>query len=97
MNFRELSMTDVREVLRRYQAGQSARQVAREGVADRKTADRYLEAARGLRGEAAGGVDGRGGGAGGPTGPRAPAAGALHVWMQLTPHRERIRRRWSSI
>jgi transposase len=47
MSFRELTMTDVRELLRRYQAGQSARQVAREGVADRKTAARYFEAAAG--------------------------------------------------
>src|SRR5690242_18239609 len=47
MSFRELTMTDIRELLRRYQAGQSARQVARDGVADRKTAARYFEAARG--------------------------------------------------
>ena len=46
MSFRELSMIDVREVLRRLQAGQSARQVARAGVVDRKTAARYLAAAR---------------------------------------------------
>jgi len=46
MSFRELTMTDVRELLRRYQAGQSARQVARDGVADRKTAARYFEAAQ---------------------------------------------------
>src|SRR6202012_2002171 len=46
MSFRELSMIDIREVLRRLQAGQSARQVARDGVADRKTAARYFAAAR---------------------------------------------------
>jgi transposase len=46
MNFRELTMIDVREVLRRMQAGQSARQLARDGVVDRKTAGRYFEAAR---------------------------------------------------
>jgi transposase len=45
MSFRELTMTDVREVLRRWQSGQSARQIARGGVADRKTAGRYIEAA----------------------------------------------------
>ena len=38
-------MIDVREVLRRWQAGQSARAIARDGVADRKTAGRYIEAA----------------------------------------------------
>ena len=47
MSFRELTMIDVREVLRRMQAGQSARQLARDGVVDRKTALRYFEAARG--------------------------------------------------
>jgi hypothetical protein len=46
MSFRELTMIDVREVLRRLQAGQSARQLSREGVVDRKTAARYFEAAR---------------------------------------------------
>lgn len=46
MSFRELTMIDVREVLRRMQAGQSARQLARDGVVDRKTAGRYFEAAR---------------------------------------------------
>jgi hypothetical protein len=45
MSFRELSMIDVREVLRRWQSGQSARAIARDGVADRKTAGRYIEAA----------------------------------------------------
>ncbi len=45
MSFRELTMIDVREVLRRWQSGQSARQIARSGIADRKTAGRYIEAA----------------------------------------------------
>lgn len=46
MSFRELSMIDVKELLRRWQAGQSARQMQRESVADRKTATRYIEAAK---------------------------------------------------
>lgn len=46
MSFRELTMTSVREVLRRLQAGQSARQIARDGVVDRKTVGRYAQAAR---------------------------------------------------
>jgi transposase len=46
MSFRELTMIDVREVVRRIQAGQSARRIARDGVVDRKTAGRYVEAAR---------------------------------------------------
>jgi transposase len=39
-------MIDVKELLRRWQAGHSARQMHREGVADRKTATRYTEAAK---------------------------------------------------
>jgi len=46
MSFRELTMIDVREVLRRMQAGQSARQIARDRVVDRKTAGRYIDAGR---------------------------------------------------
>lgn len=45
MSFREITMQDVREVLRRHQAGQSARQIARETGLDRKTVGRYLEQA----------------------------------------------------
>ena len=45
MSFRELTMMDVLEVLRRWQAGQSARRMAHEGVASRNTAARYIEAA----------------------------------------------------
>lgn len=48
MSFRELTMIDVKEVLRRWAAGQSARQMAREGVASRGTAGRYIEAATSL-------------------------------------------------
>jgi transposase len=45
MGFRELTMIDVRELLRRRQAGESARRAARECGADRKTVRRYYEAA----------------------------------------------------
>jgi hypothetical protein len=45
MAFRELTMIDVREVLRRLQAAQSVRRIARDGVADRKTVGRYAAAA----------------------------------------------------
>lgn len=48
MSFRELTMIDVKEVLRRWAAGQSARQMAREGVVSRRTATRYIEAATSL-------------------------------------------------
>jgi transposase len=42
-------MQDVREVLRRWQAGQSARHIARETGIDRKTVGRYLVQARTAR------------------------------------------------
>jgi transposase len=48
MSFRELTMIDVEEVLRRWQAGQSARQMARERAAGRGTAARYIAAAQEL-------------------------------------------------
>src|SRR4051794_18721399 len=54
MSFREITMQDVRELLRRRQAGQSARRIAREMGLDRKTVGRYLDQAveRGATGEA---------------------------------------------
>lgn len=45
MGFRELTMIDVKELMRRRQAGESARRAARECSADRKTVKRYYEAA----------------------------------------------------
>lgn len=46
MSFRELTMTDVKEVLRRWTAGQSVREIARESGTDRKTVRRYIEAGK---------------------------------------------------
>ncbi len=46
MSFRDLTMTVIKEVLRRWQAGQSARAIARSHVVDRKTAGRYIKAAQ---------------------------------------------------
>lgn len=45
MSFREITMQEVREVLRRHRAGQSARQIARQMGLDRKTVRRYLDQA----------------------------------------------------
>ncbi len=45
MSYRELSMIDVKEVLRRWSAGQGDRKIARESGADRKTIARYTKAA----------------------------------------------------
>lgn len=48
MAFRELTMIDVKEVLRRWSAGQSDRQIGREAGVDRKTVVRYAAAAKAL-------------------------------------------------
>lgn len=45
MAFRELTMMDVKEVLRRWQAEHSERRIAREAGMDRKTVGRYIVAA----------------------------------------------------
>lgn len=45
MTYRELTMIDIREVLRRWTAGQSHRQIARETGTDRGTVRRYVAAA----------------------------------------------------
>lgn len=45
MSYRELSMIEVKEVLRRHAAGQGLRKIARETGLDRKTVRRYVAAA----------------------------------------------------
>lgn len=45
MSYRELTMIEVKEVLRRREAGQGLREIARETGLDRKTVRRYVEAA----------------------------------------------------
>jgi hypothetical protein len=88
MGFRELTMIDVRELLRRRQAGESARRAARGCGADRKTVKRYYDAAEqcGADGElndelvarVAALVQGR------------PAPPPSDAWKTLVPVRERI-------
>jgi transposase len=46
MSYRELTMIEIKEVLRRWQAAQSLHQIARETALDRKTVRRYLGAAK---------------------------------------------------
>jgi transposase len=46
MAYRELTMIEIREVLRRWQAAQSLRQIAQETGLDRKTVRRYVKAAK---------------------------------------------------
>lgn len=48
MTYRELTMTDVREVLRRWATGQAEREIARETGTDRKTVARYRAVAEEL-------------------------------------------------
>src|SRR5918996_6214123 len=90
MAFRELTMIDVKELLRRFQAGESERRAGRECGADRKTVKRYYEAAEtcGLRpdgelteeliAEIARRVQGR------------PAPAPSEAWRSLISFRERI-------
>jgi hypothetical protein len=58
MGFREVSVVEVREVLRAWQEGQGLRKVAERAGVDRKTARRYVEAAQaaGLAREAGSGA-----------------------------------------
>jgi len=48
MSYRELSMIDVKELLRRWAAGHSNRKIARETGTDRGTATRYIAVAEQL-------------------------------------------------
>jgi Integrase core domain len=48
MPYRELTMIDVKEVLRRWSAGQGDRKIGRDTGTDRKTVARYTDAARRL-------------------------------------------------
>ena len=48
MSYRELTMIDVKEVLRRWAAGQKVRQIARATGTDRKTVRRYIAMAKKL-------------------------------------------------
>lgn len=48
MSFRELTMIEIKEVLRRWSAQQSLHQIARETGLDRKTVRRYVQAAESL-------------------------------------------------
>jgi transposase len=92
MAFRELMMIDVKEVLRRWSAGQSDRRIGRETGTDRKTVARYIAAATrlGLEREHV------------PTDEEVhqvaqcvqarPLAAPSDEWSEITKHRERIER-----
>jgi transposase len=90
MSYRELTMTDVKEVLRRWSASQSVHQIARDAGVDRKTIRRYVQAAEScgfVRGcelteaeihEVAQRVQSR------------PVATATREWSEIAAHKERI-------
>ena len=61
MAFRGLTVIDVKEVLRRWSAGQSDRKIAREACVDRKTAARYTAVAASLFERAGGNIERAGG------------------------------------
>jgi hypothetical protein len=44
MTYREISMLEIKDVLRRKEAGDGARKIARDTGTDRKTVRRYLKA-----------------------------------------------------
>jgi hypothetical protein len=46
MSYRELNMNEIKEVLRRWKARQSKREIARGTGLDRKTVRRYIETAQ---------------------------------------------------
>jgi transposase len=46
MAYREVTVEEIKEVLRRWLSGEAIRSICRQGVADRKTARRYIAAAR---------------------------------------------------
>lgn len=52
MSYRELTMIEVKEVLRRHESGQGLREIARATGLDRKTVRRYVQAAERVEGEA---------------------------------------------
>jgi response regulator of citrate/malate metabolism len=57
VSFRELTMIEVREVIRRWQAGEGLREMSRGTGLDRKTIRRYIEAIGEVRLEREGAVD----------------------------------------
>jgi transposase len=57
MSYRELTMIEIKEVLRRWSAQQSLHQIARETGLDRKTVRRYVQAAESLSLERASELD----------------------------------------
>src|SRR5579871_567204 len=90
MSYRELSMIDVKELLRRWAAGQSIRRIARDTGTDRGTVARYVAVAEQV----------------GLTREREPTEGEVHEvaqrvqsrplpavsaeWQEIATHKERI-------
>jgi transposase len=77
MAYRELGMIEIREIVRRWVAGEKVRSIARGSGIDRKTVSRYVEAARGI-----------GMSRGAPSGLSDDQVEAIRVQVQRPPVRE---------
>jgi transposase len=92
MPYRELTMIDVKEVLRRWSAGHGERRIGRETGIDRKTAARYIASAERLglvRGHAMTDDDAH---AVAQCVQSRPLVGPSAEWNDVAQHRERIER-----
>jgi transposase len=92
MAFRELTMIDVKEVLRRWSAGHGDRRIGRETSVDRKTAARYTAAAQELglcRGDVIGDAEVE---AVGRRVQMRKSPAPSDEWCEVASHRERIER-----
>jgi predicted transcriptional regulator len=96
MSYRELSMIEVKEVLRRREAGQALREIARETGLDRKTVRRYVDAAGETDGEVdtevvhpAGGPGGSGASAAATSEARERLDAASRVDLELAEARDK--------
>ena len=89
MSFREMTMQDVRELLRQHEAGQSARRIAREMGVDRRTVGRSLEAAQKLAPSTATVTDAVAGQVGRRVQTR-PAPATSEAWRALEGRRSQI-------
>jgi transposase len=90
MPYRELTMIDVKEVLRRWQAGHSARQIHRETGVDRKTVAQYVERATELKLPKDRELDEDEVHAVAECVQARPAGSPSEEWLSLAPHRARI-------
>lgn len=90
MSYRELTMIDVRELLRRWTAGQGDRRIAREAGVDRKTARRYVAMAVRLGIERGGEIGDDAVQAVAQAVQARPVAAPSEEWAELAGHKDQI-------